>query len=82
MGLNYRGVGGYAKLSPERKFRMRELATQKLSQAYRLDEVAASVATMQSASTLDNVANLCCNVTLGVAPPNTSTSSTRKSLHE
>lgn len=37
---------------------MRELATQKLSQAYHLDEVAASVATMQSASTLEDVANL------------------------
>lgn len=37
---------------------MRELATQKLSQAYRLDEIAASVATMQSASALDSVASL------------------------
>lgn len=37
---------------------MRELATQKLSQAYHLDEIAASVATMQSASTLEDVAQL------------------------
>ncbi|KAH7395388.1 hypothetical protein DE146DRAFT_659919 [Phaeosphaeria sp. MPI-PUGE-AT-0046c] len=37
---------------------MRELATSKLSQAYHLDEIAASVATMQSASTLENVAQL------------------------
>ncbi len=37
---------------------MRELATQKLSHAYHLDEIAASVATMQSASTLEDVANL------------------------
>lgn len=37
---------------------MRELATSKLAQAYRLDEVAASVATMQSASALDSVATL------------------------
>ncbi|KAL9086144.1 MAG: hypothetical protein Q9159_004324 [Coniocarpon cinnabarinum] len=57
LGLNARGgAGANAKLSPERKYRMRELATQKLSQAYRLDEVAASVATMQSASALDAVA--------------------------
>ncbi|KAI9670695.1 MAG: hypothetical protein M1831_005915 [Alyxoria varia] len=58
LGLNIRGGGGNAKLSPERKYRMRELATQKLSQAYRLDEIAASVATMQSASALDNVGQL------------------------
>ena len=37
---------------------MRELATQKLSHAYRLDEIAASVATMQSASPLEDVAKL------------------------
>lgn len=59
LGLNARGgAGGNAKLSPERKYRMRELATSKLSHAYRLDEVAASVATMQSASALDTVAIL------------------------
>ncbi|KAF2083717.1 hypothetical protein K490DRAFT_7835, partial [Saccharata proteae CBS 121410] len=60
--LGYLGTGhnnqGHAKLSKERKFRMRELAAQKLSQAYHLDEVAASVATMQSSSTLDDVAQL------------------------
>ena len=37
---------------------MRELATQKLSEAYNLDEIAASVATMQSASSLEDVARL------------------------
>ncbi|RKF56204.1 putative fungal specific transcription factor domain-containing protein [Erysiphe neolycopersici] len=42
----------------ERKHRMREQATQKLSKAYQLDEIACSVATMQSASTLENVAQL------------------------
>ncbi|AEO67177.1 uncharacterized protein THITE_2144602 [Thermothielavioides terrestris NRRL 8126] len=47
-----------AKLSPERKFRMREQATQKLMRAYRLDEIACSVATMQSASSLEEVASL------------------------
>ncbi|KAF2834437.1 hypothetical protein M501DRAFT_1020798 [Patellaria atrata CBS 101060] len=56
LGLGYGGGGGNAKLSRERKHRMRELATQKLSQAYHLDEIAASVATMQSASTLEDVA--------------------------
>ena len=35
---------------------MRELAAKKLSEAYHLDEIAASVATMQSASSLDDVA--------------------------
>jgi hypothetical protein len=57
LGLGYGGTGG-SKLSAERKHRMRELATQKLSQAYHLDEIAASVATMQSASTLENIAEL------------------------
>lgn len=37
---------------------MRELATQKLSQAYHLDEIAASVATMQSASTLEDLPSM------------------------
>ena len=50
--------GASAKLSPERKYRMREMAVSKLAMAYRLDEVAASVATMQSASALDTVAML------------------------
>ena len=58
LGLNTRGAGGNARLSPERKYRMREMAVQKLAQAYRLDEVAASVATMQSASSLESVASL------------------------
>jgi hypothetical protein len=58
LGIGYGGGGGNAKLSRERKHRMRELATAKLSQAYHLDEIAASVATMQSASTLEDVAHL------------------------
>lgn len=37
---------------------MREQATQKLSRAYHIDEIACSVATMQSASTLEDVASL------------------------
>jgi hypothetical protein len=56
LGMGYGGGGG--TLSRERKHRMRELATSKLAAAYRLDEIAASVATMQSASTLEDVAQL------------------------
>lgn len=37
---------------------MREQATQKLSRAYQIDEIACSVSTMQSASTLEDVAFL------------------------
>ncbi|RPA75024.1 hypothetical protein BJ508DRAFT_332487 [Ascobolus immersus RN42] len=51
------GGGGHTtRLSKERRHRMRELATQKLAKAYALDEIAASVAMMQSASTLEDVA--------------------------
>ncbi|KAI1825507.1 hypothetical protein F4861DRAFT_193508 [Xylaria intraflava] len=57
LGLGFGNAGG-AKLSPERRFRMREQASQKLSRAYHLDEIASSVATMQSTSTLENVAGL------------------------
>ena len=58
LGLGLDNGGPNAKLSRERKHRMRELATQKLAQAYALDEIAASVATMQSASSLEEVAKL------------------------
>lgn len=51
-----KGGGGNAKLSRERRHRMREHATQKLSHAYRLDEIASSVAVMQSTSALEDVA--------------------------
>lgn len=58
LGLGF-GLGGpNAKLSRERKHRMREKATQKLSRAYQMDEIAASVATMQGASSLEEVAKL------------------------
>ncbi|PNY26345.1 Uncharacterized protein TCAP_03726 [Tolypocladium capitatum] len=51
--------GGHGvKLSRERRFRMRELGSQKLARAYRLDEIACSVATMQGASTLEDIADL------------------------
>ncbi|KAL1954346.1 hypothetical protein VTO42DRAFT_1373 [Malbranchea cinnamomea] len=58
LGFGIGGGGGNAKLSRERRHRMREHATQKLARAYRLDEIAASVATMQSASALEDVAKL------------------------
>ncbi|KZL82220.1 histidine kinase group protein, partial [Colletotrichum incanum] len=52
------GNGHGTKLSKERKFRMREQASQKLSRAYRLDEIACSVATMQGASPLEEIGSL------------------------
>ncbi|KAF2753014.1 hypothetical protein EJ05DRAFT_533796 [Pseudovirgaria hyperparasitica] len=55
LGLGY-GSGGHGKMSREAKHRMRISATQKLSEAYRLDEIAASVATMQGTATLEDVA--------------------------
>jgi hypothetical protein len=58
LGLGLGGGGSNAKLSRERIHRMREQATQKLSKAYHLDEIACSVATMQSASLLEDVAHL------------------------
>lgn len=56
LGLGLGGGRANTKLSRERRHRMREHATQKLSHAYHLDEIAASVATMQSASALEEVA--------------------------
>lgn len=56
--LSSLGFGGPvhgAKLSRERKFRMREQASQKLARAYRLNEILCSVATMQSATPLEQV---------------------------
>jgi hypothetical protein len=56
LGLSLGNKGPSVKLSKERQFRMREMAAQKLAEAYRLDEIATSVATMQSASPLDELA--------------------------
>lgn len=50
------GPHGTGKISRERQFRMYELAVEKLAKAYALDEVAASVASMQSASAVEEVA--------------------------
>ncbi|KAL6882795.1 hypothetical protein HDV57DRAFT_509232 [Trichoderma longibrachiatum] len=59
MGGHGMGAPGHgAKLSRERKFRMREQASQKLGRAYRLDEIACSVATMQGASPLEDAGSL------------------------
>ena len=58
LGIQLGGGAQNARLSRERRKRMRENATHKLSEAYHLDEIAASVATMQSASALEDVANL------------------------
>lgn len=55
-GVGAPGHGG--RLSRERKFKMREQASQKLARAYRLDEIVCSVATMQGASPLEDVGNL------------------------
>ncbi len=56
LGITLGARGQPVKLSKERQGRMREMAIQKLAEAYRLDEIATSVATMQSASTLDELA--------------------------
>ncbi|KAL7955166.1 hypothetical protein V8C34DRAFT_250881 [Trichoderma compactum] len=61
LGMSSHGLGPPVhggKLSRERKFRMREQASQKLGRAYRLDEIACSVATMQGASPLEDVGSL------------------------
>ncbi|KHN99972.1 uncharacterized protein MAM_01896 [Metarhizium album ARSEF 1941] len=48
----------HKKLSGERKLRMREQACQKLAHAYRLDEIACSVATRRTSTALKEVAGL------------------------
>lgn len=50
------GGGTGPKLSKERIFKIRQKAVRLLAKAYTLDEVAASVATMQSTSSLEEVA--------------------------
>jgi hypothetical protein len=52
---NMIGHSGIPRLSKERKLRMREQAAQKLGQAYRTDEIACSVASMQGSSTLEDI---------------------------
>lgn len=50
------GGGPQSKMSKERIFKIRQKAVKALAKAYTLDEVAASVATMQSTSSLEEVA--------------------------
>ncbi|KAI8816183.1 uncharacterized protein EV422DRAFT_478696, partial [Fimicolochytrium jonesii] len=56
--MNSRDGGGFssARMSAIRQHRLREIAVAKLASAYRCDEIATSVLTMQSASALDDVA--------------------------
>lgn len=55
--MDYFGTGGGqgTQLSKERIFKIRQKAVKLLSKAFALDEVAASVATMQATSTVDDV---------------------------
>lgn len=53
-GLSLRTTS--AAMSRTRQARMRELAVSKLARAYRIDEIATAVVTMQSASAIDDVA--------------------------
>ncbi|UNI14937.1 hypothetical protein JDV02_001514 [Purpureocillium takamizusanense] len=46
------------RMSRERRLRMRELAVQKLARAYRLDDIAACIVTMQGTTSLDDLAGL------------------------
>ncbi|GIZ40285.1 hypothetical protein CKM354_000363100 [Cercospora kikuchii] len=56
--MDYFGAGGGpgSQLSKERIFKIRQKAVKLLSSAFQLDEVAASVATMQATSTVEDVA--------------------------
>lgn len=55
--MDYLGAGGGpgSQLSKERIFKIRQKAVKLLSKAFTLDEVAASVATMQATSTVEDV---------------------------
>ncbi|KAF2722571.1 hypothetical protein K431DRAFT_311562 [Polychaeton citri CBS 116435] len=55
--MDYFGAGGGpgSQLSKERIFKIRQKAVRLLSRAFELDEVAASVATMQATSTVEDV---------------------------
>lgn len=54
-GANSNG-GRNVVMSPIRQHRLRSLAVAKLADAYRIDEIAAAVAVMQSATALDDLA--------------------------
>lgn len=55
MEMNDRGRGGV--MSATRQHRLRVMAVNKLADAYRIDEIAASVAVMQGATALDDIAD-------------------------
>ncbi|KAJ8606990.1 hypothetical protein MRB53_040587 [Persea americana] len=57
--MDYFGSSGgpSSKLSKERIFKIRQKAVRQLAQAFSLDEVATSVATMQATSTIEDVAD-------------------------
>ncbi|KAK3720440.1 hypothetical protein LTR37_003853 [Vermiconidia calcicola] len=57
--MDYFGAGGGpgSQLSKERIFKIRQKAVKLLAKAFTLDEVAASVATMQATSTVEDVGN-------------------------
>jgi hypothetical protein len=58
--MDYFGAGGgpASQLSKERIFKVRQKAVRLLSKAFQLDEVAASVATMQATSTVEDVGGI------------------------
>ena len=57
--MDYFGAGGGpgSQLSKERIFKIRQKAVKLLSKAFTIDEIAASVATMQATSTVEEVAS-------------------------
>lgn len=55
--LGSRGGGRSTQMSATSQARIRSLAVSKLAQAYRIDEVAASVAVMQGSTALDDLAD-------------------------
>ncbi|OAQ90804.1 tetratricopeptide repeat domain-containing protein [Purpureocillium lilacinum] len=57
-GAPQKKTGHGLKMSHERRLRMRELAVQKLARAYRVDDIAACIVTMQGTTSLDDIAGL------------------------
>lgn len=57
LGLDQTVNGRPAAMSGTRQHRLRSMAVAKLAQAYLIDEVAASVAVMQGATALDDLAD-------------------------
>ncbi|PHH81678.1 hypothetical protein CDD82_211 [Ophiocordyceps australis] len=53
-----RGSENVIRMTPDRRFRMRELASQKLASAYRIDEIAASLLTLHCYSHVEKITGL------------------------